>query len=166
MVAIREASRRVGDFRLTGSTLYVTLEPCAMCAGAIVLSRLPRLVYGASDPKAGFVGSLGDLCGDLLYLLVELQVLRSVPVAPVWIVPGLDITGLSIPSLLGDPHTVVGHPDQQFAVVLDKGAQFQVQTFGAGLSGILGQVQQAGTQRIAWRFCLLGRSSRALQRRA
>jgi tRNA(adenine34) deaminase len=64
LVAIRRAARRLGSWRLTGCTLYVTLEPCAMCAGAIVLARLPRLVFGAHDPKAGFVGSLGDLCRD------------------------------------------------------------------------------------------------------
>ncbi len=64
IVAIRRAARRLGSWRLTGCTLYVTLEPCAMCAGAIVLARLPRLVYGTEDPKAGFVGSLGDLCRD------------------------------------------------------------------------------------------------------
>jgi tRNA(adenine34) deaminase len=64
VLAIRRAAKRLGSWRLEGCTLYVTLEPCAMCAGAIVLSRLPRLVYGASDPKAGFVGSLGNLCRD------------------------------------------------------------------------------------------------------
>ncbi len=64
VLAIRRAARRLGSWRLEGCTLYVTLEPCAMCAGAIVLSRLPRLVYGAVDTKAGFVGSLGDLCRD------------------------------------------------------------------------------------------------------
>jgi tRNA(adenine34) deaminase len=64
ILAIRKAAKKLGSWRLDGCTLYVTLEPCAMCAGAIVLSRLPRLVYGASDPKAGFVGSLGDLCRD------------------------------------------------------------------------------------------------------
>jgi tRNA(adenine34) deaminase len=64
VLAIRRAAKALGSWRLDGCTLYVTLEPCAMCAGAIVLSRLPRLVYGASDPKAGFVGSLGDLCRD------------------------------------------------------------------------------------------------------
>jgi tRNA(adenine34) deaminase len=64
IIAIRRAARRLGSWRLEGCTLYVTLEPCAMCAGAIVLSRLPRLVFGANDPKAGFVGSLGDLCRD------------------------------------------------------------------------------------------------------
>lgn len=64
LAAIRRAARRMGSWRLDGCTLYVTLEPCAMCAGAIVLARLPRLVFGASDPKAGFVGSLGNLCED------------------------------------------------------------------------------------------------------
>lgn len=64
VVAIRRAARKLGSWRLSGCTLYVTLEPCAMCAGAIVLARIPRLVYGAADPKAGFVGSLGDLCRD------------------------------------------------------------------------------------------------------
>lgn len=64
VVAIREAASRQGDWRLTGSTLYVTLEPCAMCAGAIVLARIPRVVFGASDPKAGMGGSLDDLLRD------------------------------------------------------------------------------------------------------
>ena len=64
LVAIRRAAKKLGSWRLDGCTLYVTLEPCAMCAGAIVLSRVPRLVYGVADPKAGFVGSLGDLCRD------------------------------------------------------------------------------------------------------
>ncbi|AKU89687.1 tRNA adenosine(34) deaminase TadA [Vulgatibacter incomptus] len=62
--AIREASRTLGRWRLTGVTLYVTLEPCAMCAGAVVNARVDRLVYGASDPKAGAVGSLYELCTD------------------------------------------------------------------------------------------------------
>jgi tRNA(adenine34) deaminase len=65
VLVLRRAARRLGAWRLDGCTLYVTLEPCAMCAGAIVLSRLPRLVYGAADPKAGFAGSLGDLCRDV-----------------------------------------------------------------------------------------------------
>lgn len=64
IVAIRRAARKLESWRLSGCTLYVTLEPCAMCAGAMVLARLPRLVYGAADPKAGFAGSLGDLCRD------------------------------------------------------------------------------------------------------
>jgi len=61
ILAIRRAAKKLGSWRLFGCTLYVTLEPCAMCAGAMVLARLPRLVYGAPDPKAGFTGSLGDL---------------------------------------------------------------------------------------------------------
>jgi tRNA(Arg) A34 adenosine deaminase TadA len=64
ILAIREAARVVGDWRLEGSTLYVTLEPCCMCAGALVLARVERLVFGARDPKAGFCGSLGDLVRD------------------------------------------------------------------------------------------------------
>ncbi len=64
VLVLRRAARRLGTWRLDGCTLYVTLEPCAMCAGAIVLARVPRLVYGAADPKAGFAGSLGDLCRD------------------------------------------------------------------------------------------------------
>lgn len=62
--ALRSAAAAQGDFRLEGTTLYVTLEPCAMCAGAIVLARVPRVVYGASDPKAGMAGSLGNLLQD------------------------------------------------------------------------------------------------------
>lgn len=64
VLALREAGRVRGDWRLVGCTLYVTLEPCTMCAGAIVLSRVERVVYGASDPKAGMVGSLGNLVQD------------------------------------------------------------------------------------------------------
>ena len=64
MLVLREASRRLGTWRLDGCTLYVTLEPCAMCAGALVLARVARLVFGAADPKAGFAGSLGDLVRD------------------------------------------------------------------------------------------------------
>ena len=64
LLAIREASRELGQWRLEGCELFVTLEPCAMCAGAMVLARLPRLVYAAPDPKAGFAGSLGDLVRD------------------------------------------------------------------------------------------------------
>lgn len=59
--AIRDAARRVGNYRLTGATLYVTLEPCCMCAGAIVHSRLARVVYGADDPRAGAVRSKFEL---------------------------------------------------------------------------------------------------------
>jgi tRNA(adenine34) deaminase len=64
LVAIGQAARRIGGWRLGGCTLYATLEPCAMCAGALVASRVERLVYGAADPKAGFCGSLGDLVRD------------------------------------------------------------------------------------------------------
>jgi len=65
ILAIREAAKQVGGWRLTGCTLYVTLEPCAMCAGALVASRVDRLVFGASDPKAGYCGSLGNLVRDV-----------------------------------------------------------------------------------------------------
>ncbi|MBT8404887.1 MAG: tRNA adenosine(34) deaminase TadA [Gemmatimonadetes bacterium] len=61
VVVLRKAARDQGDFRLERTTLYVTLEPCAQCAGAIVLARVPRVVFGASDPKSGMVGSLGNL---------------------------------------------------------------------------------------------------------
>ncbi|HUF27203.1 MAG TPA: tRNA adenosine(34) deaminase TadA [Gemmatimonadaceae bacterium] len=61
MLVLRAAASVVGDWRLTGCTLYVTLEPCAMCAGAIVLSRVDRVVFGAWDPKAGMAGSIQDL---------------------------------------------------------------------------------------------------------
>ena len=61
VLALRDASRLLGTWRLTGCTLYVTLEPCAMCAGAIVLARVTRVVFGAWDDKAGMGGSVGDL---------------------------------------------------------------------------------------------------------
>jgi len=61
IIAIREASRVHGGWRLDDCTLYVTLEPCAMCAGALVLSRMQRVVFGAWDEKAGMAGSVGDL---------------------------------------------------------------------------------------------------------
>ena len=64
ILALRAASEVVGSWRLSGCTLYVTLEPCAMCAGAVVLARIDRVVFGASDPKAGFVGSLGNIAAD------------------------------------------------------------------------------------------------------
>ena len=64
ILAIRDAARVGGGWRLEGATLYVTLEPCAMCAGALVNARVERLVFGAHDPKAGFCGSLGDLVRD------------------------------------------------------------------------------------------------------
>src|SRR4051812_21632200 len=62
--AIAEAARAVGDWRLEGTTMVVTLEPCAMCAGALVNARIERLIFAASDPKAGFCGSLGNLVED------------------------------------------------------------------------------------------------------
>jgi tRNA(adenine34) deaminase len=62
--ALRAAAAAVGEWRLTGCTLVVTLEPCTMCAGALVLARVDRLVYGADDPKAGAVGSLWDVVRD------------------------------------------------------------------------------------------------------
>lgn len=61
VLAIREAAAALGGWRLPGTTLYVTLEPCPMCAGAIVLARIPRVVYGAADPKAGAAGSVMNL---------------------------------------------------------------------------------------------------------
>lgn len=64
LLAIRQAAARVGGWRLVGCTLYVTLEPCAMCAGALVNARVERLVYGAADPKAGYCGTLGNLVQD------------------------------------------------------------------------------------------------------
>jgi len=64
VVALRRAGEAVGSWRLDGCTLAVTLEPCTMCAGAIVLSRIGRLVFGAWDPKAGAVGSLWDVVRD------------------------------------------------------------------------------------------------------
>lgn len=62
MIALRQAAGVVGHWRLEGVTLYCTLEPCAMCAGAMVLARLPRLVYATHDPKAGAGGSVMDIC--------------------------------------------------------------------------------------------------------
>ena len=64
MIAITQAAEALGSWRLTGCTLYVTLEPCAMCAGAMVLARLDRLVYGAGDPKAGAVESVFRLLDE------------------------------------------------------------------------------------------------------
>jgi tRNA(adenine34) deaminase len=64
LLAIRQAARALGSWRLTGLTLVVTLEPCTMCAGAVTLARLERLVYGAEDPKAGAAGSLWDVLRD------------------------------------------------------------------------------------------------------
>ncbi|MFY9607592.1 MAG: nucleoside deaminase, partial [Blastocatellia bacterium] len=62
IVALREAARALDNYRLTGATLYSTIEPCAMCAGAIVHSRIERLVYGARDPKAGAVETFFQIC--------------------------------------------------------------------------------------------------------
>ena len=63
-LAIRDAARALGSWRLLDCVLYVTLEPCAMCAGAIVLARLPRVIYATSDPKAGAAGSVLDVLGE------------------------------------------------------------------------------------------------------
>src|SRR5207302_10594810 len=64
LIALREAARSLGSWRVLDSVMYVTLEPCAMCAGAIVLARLPRLVFGASDPKAGAGGSVFNILDE------------------------------------------------------------------------------------------------------
>jgi len=64
VLALQEAGRALGGWRLDGCSLYVTLEPCAMCAGAIVLGRVPRVVYGTVDPKAGAAGSVFDVLGE------------------------------------------------------------------------------------------------------
>jgi tRNA(adenine34) deaminase len=64
LLALRESSAKLGRWRLLDTVLYVTLEPCAMCAGAIVLGRVPRVVYGADDPKAGAAGSVLDVLAE------------------------------------------------------------------------------------------------------
>jgi tRNA(adenine34) deaminase len=64
VLALRQAAERLGGWRLLETTIYVTLEPCPMCAGAITLARVPRLVYGAADPKGGAVGSVIDLFAE------------------------------------------------------------------------------------------------------
>ena len=64
ILAIRAAAEALGGWRLAGTTLYVTLEPCAMCAGAIVLARIPTVVYGTADPKAGAAGSVLDILAE------------------------------------------------------------------------------------------------------
>jgi tRNA(adenine34) deaminase len=64
VIALREAARALGSWRVLESVLYVTLEPCAMCAGAVVLARVPRVVYGCADPKAGAAGSVLDVLGE------------------------------------------------------------------------------------------------------
>lgn len=64
LIALRDAARTLGSWRVLDSVLYVTLEPCAMCAGAIVLARVPRVVFGTSDPKAGAAGSVLNVLGE------------------------------------------------------------------------------------------------------
>lgn len=64
MLVVQEASQKLGNWRLTGTTLYVTLEPCPMCAGAIVLARIPKVVYAAADPKAGAAGTIYNIVQD------------------------------------------------------------------------------------------------------
>jgi tRNA(adenine34) deaminase len=64
LIALREAARTIGGWRVLDAVMYVTLEPCAMCAGAIVLARLPRVVFGAVDPKAGAAGSVLDVLNE------------------------------------------------------------------------------------------------------
>ncbi len=64
MLAIQSAAKKLGNWRLTETTLYVTLEPCPMCAGAIILARIPRVVFGATDPKSGAAGSLYNIVQD------------------------------------------------------------------------------------------------------
>jgi tRNA(adenine34) deaminase len=64
MIALREAARSLGSWRVLDAVMYVTLEPCAMCAGAIVLARVPRVLFGATDPKAGAAGSVLDVLAE------------------------------------------------------------------------------------------------------
>src|SRR5688500_15036625 len=64
ILALREAAKHLGSWRVLDSVIYVTLEPCAMCAGAIVLARVPRVVFGTVDPKAGAVGSVFDILAE------------------------------------------------------------------------------------------------------
>jgi tRNA(adenine34) deaminase len=77
LMAVREAARVLGRWRLAGCTVYVTVEPCAMCAGGLVLARVDRLVYGCDDPKAGACGSLYDIVQDPR-LNHRLEVIRGV----------------------------------------------------------------------------------------
>jgi tRNA(adenine34) deaminase len=81
ILALRAAAAEVGSWRLTGATVVVTLEPCPMCAGALVAARVGRLVFGAADPKAGACGSLYNLCADPR-LNHELAVTRGVSAGP------------------------------------------------------------------------------------
>ena len=76
-LAMQEAARTLGTWRLTGCTVYVTLEPCPMCAGAMVLSRIDRCVFGAADPKGGFLGTISDL-SDVPQLNHSFQVTAGV----------------------------------------------------------------------------------------
>jgi tRNA(adenine34) deaminase len=64
IIVLREAARRIGNYRLAGATLYVTIEPCSMCAGAVIQARVPRLVYGADDPKGGAVRTCFQILSD------------------------------------------------------------------------------------------------------
>ncbi len=64
IIVLREAARRLGNYRLAGATLYVTIEPCSMCAGAVIQARVPRLVYGADDPKGGAVRTCFQILSD------------------------------------------------------------------------------------------------------
>ena len=77
LLALRQAAAELGTWRLSGCTLYVTLEPCVMCAGALVLARIDRLVFGADDPKAGAVGALYDVPRDTR-LNHQVEVVRGV----------------------------------------------------------------------------------------
>lgn len=77
VVAIREAAKRLGTWRLTGAVLYVTLEPCAMCVGAMILSRIDHLVFGAMDPKAGACGSVFNIPEER-HLNHQVEVVRGV----------------------------------------------------------------------------------------
>lgn len=81
ILALRQAARTLGRWRLDDCTLYVTLEPCSMCAGALVLARLGTLVFGADDPKAGAVGALWDIPRDPR-LNHRVEVVRGVEAAP------------------------------------------------------------------------------------
>ena len=81
ILALREAAGALGSWRLEGCTLYVTLEPCTMCAGALVLARLPTLVFAADDPKAGAVGALYDVPRDPR-LNHQVEVIRGVLAEP------------------------------------------------------------------------------------
>jgi tRNA(adenine34) deaminase len=65
IIALREGARLLGNYRLAGTTLYVTIEPCTMCAGAIIQARVPRLIYGADDPKGGAVRTCFQLLSDV-----------------------------------------------------------------------------------------------------